>query len=72
MSEIQDEAYTEACEEIDRLKSELAFQTGMAAQADVACIRLKALCARAARALEGQPLSLDEKQLAKELREAAK
>lgn len=26
MSEIQDEAYTEACEEIDRLKAELALQ----------------------------------------------
>jgi hypothetical protein len=38
--------------EIERLTKELAFQTDMACQADVACMQLKALCARAADLLD--------------------
>lgn len=51
MSQIQDEAYTEACQEIDRLK---------------------ALCARAAEALEAYPVGSGwNLVLIDELREAA-
>jgi hypothetical protein len=38
--------------EIERLTKELAFQTDMACQADVACMQLKALLTRAADALD--------------------
>ena len=53
--------------------AEIAHQTDMAAQADVACIRLKALCLRAADALEGRLVANDKDYwLVKELRKAAK
>jgi predicted RNase H-like nuclease (RuvC/YqgF family) len=42
--------------EIERLTKELAFETDMASQADVACVRLKALLTRAADALETYPV----------------
>jgi len=42
--------------QIERLTKELAYQTDMACQADVACVRLKALLTRAADALETYPV----------------
>jgi len=46
------EAFHKKDAEIERLKKELAHQTDMASQADVACLGLKSLCALAADALE--------------------
>jgi len=57
--------------EYDSMLAEIAHQTDMAAQADVACIRLKALCLRAADALEGRLVANDKDYwLVKELRKA--
>jgi predicted CopG family antitoxin len=46
MTDIQDEAYSEAMDEIQRLKAEAAHWTDMAAQADVSCIAANAEIAR--------------------------